>query len=40
MKNKTILDLFTIFLIAGSAEAVCAADASLCNLKFGVYDDI
>lgn len=39
MKNKTILTLFAIFLIAGSVAAVCAADASLGNLKFAVPDD-
>ena len=39
MKNKTILALFAIFLIAGSVAAVCAADATLGNLKFEVPDD-
>ena len=39
MKNKTILTLFAIFLIAGSVAVVCAADASLGNLKFTVPDD-
>jgi hypothetical protein len=39
MKNKTILALLAIFLIAGSVAAVCAADATLGNLKFEVPND-
>ena len=39
MKNTTILALFAIFLITGSVAAVCAADATLGNLKFEIPDD-
>ena len=39
MKNKTILALFAIFLIACSVSAVQAEQGSLGNIKFNVPDD-